>query len=223
MQTRKGLSMLVFGLVLAGSFTLFTACEKDKDGTDLDRYFSDNPYISDPRSSTDARVLEIDPGTKEITAIDEKVSFLVKGGSGSTYRWDVANTDYGTIAVQNNTRYAVYTVKRLSDNSIIVSDSGGNAGIAYIRTGSSVPELAITPAATTLTATNVVAGVTTVDLLITGGATPYGGWVVSGENIGAMNASQPLGTFTLDASEGTATITVTDKAGAKATATITVE
>jgi hypothetical protein len=61
MQTRKGLSMLVLGLVLAGSFSLFTACEKDKDGTDLDRYFSDNPYISDPRTLPESRRLEINP------------------------------------------------------------------------------------------------------------------------------------------------------------------
>jgi len=228
MQTRKGLSMLVFGLVLAGSFTLFTACEKDKDGTDLDRYFSDNPYISDPRTLPESRRLEINPGTKAASSVGEQISFSVKGGSGSTYRWDVANTDYGTIARQSNTRNAIYTVKQLADNSVIVSDSEGSAGIAYVTASSG--SLAVTPDGVDYTTDNPTAyDGRRFTLLVTGGQPPYGDWTLSGSSlVSIVNPARPRGEFEINnpdptspSSESFSYVTIMDNKGAKVRVKIT--
>ena len=224
MNGKKLLLGLAAVAVVAGAFTVLTGCEKDKSGTDLDRYFKENPYVADPRLSN-SRKLEVEPETKAVTMIGEKVLFTVKGGSGSTYRWDVANSAYGTIARQSNTKQAIYTVKALTDNYVIVSDSEGSAGIATVQASY---DLSIDPSYVKVANTNA-SEITNVDInfIVSGGAQPYGNWVVSNTAIGEMVdvTSHSPGTLRLKGDAGgygKTTLTVIDSAGKKAVATVEV-
>jgi hypothetical protein len=212
MQTRKGLSILVFGLVLAGSFSLFTACEKDKDGTDLDRYFSDNPYISDPRTLPESRRLEINPSVETMNAIGQKASFNVKGGS-KPISWYVANAANGTIQAQGDSSYGIYTASKYAPNWVIVNDRSGKAGIATIQFNEP-SSLSIEPSSVDVTATG-----DNVTFNVSGGRPPYT-WSVASTTYGHITQqSSSVGTYTVDQERNNSVIVV-DSIGKSKTADI---
>lgn len=133
MNTRRLLSLLVIAvLTLVPSF-LLTGCESDDspDTDGLDSYFSEHPYITDPRASTSARIVSISPESATITFIGQQVVFTGSGGRGS-YNWDTADHSQGTVSVRPGTAAAVYTATLVGPNNVIVYDQDGYAAVATI-------------------------------------------------------------------------------------------
>jgi len=131
-------SKLVFSMAaivaFSALFIAMTGCEEDEDIGDLDSWFAEHPYVSDPRESgrESGRSLTIDPSSVQISAVGDTFVFTASGGS-SPFSWDVANSAAGTIVVQSNDRQAIYTVVTLAANNVIAYDSKGDAGIADVE------------------------------------------------------------------------------------------
>ena len=88
MNTRHLLSLLVIAvLTLAPSF-LLTGCESDDspDTSDIDSYFANHPYVSDPRGETTPRIVSVNPSSVNVTFVGEQVTFTAVGGEGD-YAW----------------------------------------------------------------------------------------------------------------------------------------
>ncbi len=77
MNMRRLLSLLVIAvLTLVPSF-LLTGCETDDspDTQGLDSYFSDHPYVSDPRYRTGPRIVTISPESATISFAGQQIVF----------------------------------------------------------------------------------------------------------------------------------------------------
>jgi len=228
---------LIFSfVVLAAATALFMGilgCEKDGDtGSDLDAYFAANPYLSDPRteSAETSGGLTIDPATATATAIGQQINFTVSGGD-SQYSWGVSTPSAGSVARQSNTRFAVYTVSAMANNSVIVSDADGRTAIASISGSASA--LSITPAGSTYTSgfTNGQTTValsfaaiqgTTIQFTGSGGNPPYT-WASS---IGAIGTVDANGKFTFVnpiAVVGDTTISLKDNSGSITSVKVTIQ
>ena len=213
MKKRTIISLTTLVAVLASVFILTQGCEDDADtsGSDLDNYFDNNPYVSDPRSSNSN--LSIDPEKVTISAKGEEVLFTVRGGDGH-YSWDTATRANGTVKAQtDNDDQAIYEVLLLTKNNVIVSDGNGEAAIAEITYSASA--LTITPSAITLTngATATLTG--------SGGAEPYTWDLVFDSKGHLSNPVAPSIDYTADVTNFVNTIVLTDDNGSTATASIT--
>jgi len=215
--TSAALLSLTTSIVLV----ILTGCEDEPSTGSLDKYFANNPYISDPRSTPANAVLQITPGRASVTTKGEQVHFSVKGGAGP-YSWGVAEPANGTITPQGGSSHAIYTVTKIAANNVIVNDTTGHAAIGDITSG--IGTVSVSPATATL-ATNETALV----LTASGGTPPYA-WAIasspsgSGSSVSAAAGKQSLYTRTAGPT-GTAVVSVTDEGGAgtSAFATLTLE
>jgi len=116
-------------LTCAGTL-LINGCDTDrKVDADVDRFFADNPFVSDPRTGTRMQI-QVTPVTASISRVGQPLVFEVSGGS-RPHTFAIANNANGTIT-QNSTRQATYTATKVAPNSIIVYDHYGHAAIARI-------------------------------------------------------------------------------------------
>jgi len=212
------------GLLLILVFA-YVGCEDSPDTGGLDGYFAAHPYISDPRDSTNASDIDIDPSDTSVTHIGQEILYTVSGGR-RPFEWGVARASVGTVAAQGDDRYAIYTALTVDDNNVIVSDRDGSAAIADI-TPSVTVALQIIPDAVTLTATEtnglpLSLDGSIVDFQVAGGTPPYGDWNVSSPDLGTINSS---GRYTVNGTWGVGknVVSITDSAGSVATATVTLE
>ncbi len=242
---------LMFSFVVIAAATAFfmgiLGCEKDGDadiGSDLDAYFAANPYLSDPRIDTSDYIddLTIEPSQALAQFVGQKINFTVSDGE-PPYSWGVATPHVGSIERQENTRYAIYTVKATENNHVIASDADGRSVIAYIveATNAATAALTITPAGHTMTSpyteAEYKAGACTwaqawggfvgeqILFIATGGEKPYGSWRTSNNSLGTI---QQNGLYTVNdivtfGIIGNNTVSITDSAGNIATVTVTLK
>lgn len=132
MNMRCLLSLLVIAvLTFVPSFVL-TGCESDDSpNTDgLDSYFTEHPFVSDPRTSTFPGGVSISPDSATISAAGQQVAFTASGGRG-VYTWDVSRPGNGTVE-ETGDGTAVYTASVVGANDVIVYDADGKAALATL-------------------------------------------------------------------------------------------
>ena len=206
MNTRRLLSLLVIAvLTLVPSF-LLTGCESDDspDTNNLDSYFEQHPYVSDPRGETTPRIVNIAPEVVDVSFAGQQVTFTAFGGQ-DPYVWDTADHGNGTVQAQPNTASAVYTASAVGPNDVIVYDQNGRAAIATIN-GPTMPLLAVANPST-LTVDGALATVTA-----SGGVPPYS-WDTGDHALGVVS---PLVGGSVVYTRGHSpdnSVTVTDSAG----------
>ena len=205
----------LLSLTVSVVIVALTGCEDEPSTGSLDKYFANNPYISDPRSAPANAVVQISPESAAVTAVGEQVHFSVKGGAGP-YSWGVANAN-GTVTPQSASSHAIYTVTTIAANHVIVNDSTGHAAIGDISSG--VGTVAISPASATLDP-----GTLTQVLSASGGTPPYVWSPHSGPGIVApATGSQTVFTRGAGDTHTTAVIRVTDDTGDQAFSTLTLD
>lgn len=215
MRLAPWLGVLFIGAAMAGFLPLFVGCE-DAPPTlsDLDRYFAEHPYLSDPRSEA-RQLLTIEPETASIVKVGDVVAFRAWGGD-PPFNWAVSTPAHGIIrpsAVSSDA--AVYAARVVGPNFVVVSDRAGRSAIATI-VAVAAGALRITPEHVRLS--RPAAG-TVIQFVASGGSPPYGPWQVSHPALGTVDAT---GRYTVadPLAEGTNTVSVADAAGAFATARV---
>lgn len=182
----------------------------------------------------EAAELTISPENVTITVAGEKVHFSATGGA-RPYTWAVGNTAIGTVEQGSAYSDAIYTSIARAPNEVIVHDAIGHSAVANIS--ASTITLQIVPASHTITLpcaqTNATpacyasAAGTPINFEVIGGNPPYGAWHSGSDALGTFtDNSVPVGVYTVaDPLTGTGknVIWITDNAGAKAEATVTIE
>lgn len=121
------------GFALAAILAVLMAtagCESDKKTDSVDGYFNDNPYASLERQPPSDAALTISPSEAGGTRVGQKINFKAAGGA-TPYTWHVADPAYGTLTVKGWSE-AVYTVAKVGDNEVIVTDQRSHAAIARV-------------------------------------------------------------------------------------------
>lgn len=203
-------------VVLAAIAIIMTGCESEP-STDIN---STGSYTSDTRDRIQEQDLVISPNTAAASFIGQKVSFKVDGGD-DPFDWSLAN-GAGTIAVQEDTRYAVYTVAALSKNTIVVTDKDGRTGeititryTASLHLNSGSADVAPPGSAFT--------GIfdRTADFTVSGGTAPYTWSVLYAGSGAASPTTGDSTTYTANSNTNIVNIlTVVDDEGNSATASI---
>jgi hypothetical protein len=197
----KRFSFLAVCAVLA----FWCGCESEDspEGGGIDEYFANNPYVTDPRVSTDSDVA-ISPVSAKITYVGQKVTFDGIGGEGP-YEWDVSYRDRGTLTVIGWSE-CTYTATQVEPNQVIVHDQHGHAAIAEI-TVDETPALTLTSSASSLS-TDFEKAV----LTAAGGVPPYS-WEVDDPATGLLSSSTGNSVIYTRVASGDNAITVTDAEG----------
>ena len=206
MNKRRLLCMLVIAvLTLVPSF-LLTGCESDDspDTGGLDSFFSDNPFVQDPRNPTFPRIVSISPESAEVGSVGEQVVFHASGGRGS-YTWDTSKHSAGTVAKSGDSDDGIYTALVVEPNDVIVWDADGNAALASIN-GPSSPVVA-TANPGTLDADGDLSVLTA-----SGGVPPYH-WEVGDIALGNVSPNTGSSVVYTRAHSPDNSVTVTDSAG----------
>lgn len=206
MNTRTLLSLLVIlVLTLVPSF-LLTGCENDDSPNteNLDSYFDEHPYVSDPRISTSRRLVTISPESASISFVGQQIAFTALGGRAS-YSWDTANHAKGTVAVRPGTESAVYTAAVIGPNDVIVYDQDGHAAVANI----SGPVTALIAVASPA---ELAADGDLSVLTASGGVAPYH-WDVGDVALGFVNPSDGASVVYTRIHSPDNSVTVTDSGG----------
>jgi hypothetical protein len=214
MNTRRLLSLLVIAvLTLAPSF-LLTGCESEDspDTGGLDSYFSQHPYVSDPRYATGPRIVSISPEEATISFAGQQVVFTASGGR-LNYTWDTSVHSKGTVVVRPGTKSAVYTAAAVGPNDVIVYDQDGHAALATINGPSSPLVATANPSEI-----SVDGGLSV--LTASGGVPPYD-WTVGDIALGHVNPSSGGSVVYTRAFHGDNSVTVTDTSGSSYTIVIT--
>ncbi len=209
----KGL-LLIVGLVLGTALLVgLPGCEGSgsPDTGDLDSYFANNPFVSDPRDPTSPHDLDVTPASAMISYIGQAVSFTVKGGR-PVYHWDVVNGNGAITGSPGDGGQAVYTANTVAENSIVVYDAQGHSAIAYI-TSTATNALTISPTTVTLTNNSAVA------VFAAGNGRPPYTWSVLNVN-GALNTTVGTSVIYTRSAAGDNAVTVTDAAGSSASAAV---
>lgn len=208
-QRLSSIVVVLLGLV---AMTFFPGCEDDPDlnMSGLDNFFEVHPYISDPRN-VKTPVVEINPETAQISRPDDTVVFTVRGGI-RPYSWHVVDSTYGSIS-ESGAFQAVYTVKRVFNNQVIVADKDGNSAIASIGT-TATDGLTLSP--TTATIKDVGESKT---FSVTGGEKPYTWTVTDGAAGTVAKTTDNQAAYTVTRVQDN-TLIVTDNIGRTATASI---
>ena len=193
---------------------IMQGCEDSKD-TDLSGDLT-NDFPSESRDSYDTEASEqsikLTPNTINSTRIGEKITFTAQGGQ-TPYIWSVADSAAGTIAVQENTHYATYTVATVAENEIVVQDNKGVRASATINRSYST--LSISPSSPNVT----IAAGSTYTFTASGGLAPYSWSSFSAR--GTITATGVNVTYTtVGATATTNTITLIDANGDKASTTV---
>jgi len=200
-------------LLLTAVCAWFVGCEDEPSLSDVDQYFADHPYISDPRADPTSPGLDIEPQNATVSTIGEEILFTVDGGA-SPFSWAVATPANGTVGVLGNDRQAIYTSLSLKANNVIVSDRDGRAAIADIN-GTTVA-LSITP-----TSVTIGTGVgESANFFATGGVPPYD-WKTVIPSLGAMVViDSNTARYSSLGGAGTNTVVLVDQAGTLTKATV---
>ena len=231
MKTRNSIIAMMSIALMSAVIVMFSACEKDEATEAVDDFFGDS-YSSANRDSEQPAALSLSPASPTVTEVGQKVAFTVKGGQ-KPFTWGVTDEASGSIipiTTQTDIPQAMYTAKRLSDNTVTVSDSLGRAATVDITGTPS--SLSITPSSLTLSSgfyeTNApVGGLTdiagdTIQFVVTGGVPPYS-WNAAAASLGAV-ASGGLYTVTDPLiSTGDNNVTVVDADVKIISATVTIE
>ncbi len=170
------------GVVVAatGMMAGWVGCE-DEDSpstSELDNWFANHPYVSDPRSGTSVRDITVSPSQATITHAGQQVNFRAIGGK-PPYHWAVSVPSRGTISALSSTYEAIYTVALVDENDIIVYDSRGQAGIATVSGESSALVAVANPDTITQPGGRSI-------LTATGGIPPYT-WTVADIALGSLD------------------------------------
>ena len=154
-------------LMLGALYVMIPGCEDDPSLSALDRYFEDNPFITDPRTDPSASDLELSPSSATAEYINQEILFRVVGGQ-PPYNWDTSVGASGSVDDKDDDgTLAIYKVIQLTENEVIVADARGLAAIASIEIASIT--LAIAPTSVSIPK----AGGDTVVFTATGGSPPY--------------------------------------------------
>lgn len=215
MKKSKLLPSVIALAALTAAFIVFCGCEDEPSMSDLDSYFENHPYVSDPRTEPTEGGLEISPANASVSMIGETVLFSVKGGE-SPFTWDVSISAGGSIAAQDNDRDAIYTCKVLTNNNVIAYDHTGRAGIADISSVSTqaVAALAISPTTASVTNNGGFAS-----FAASGGTSPYT-WSVKDVSKGSIASSGTANALYQRIASGDNTVILADSAGGKVYAII---
>ena len=177
---KRPLWQSMFLPLLALALLAGPGCETDKnvDTGQIDDYFENNPYTSAERPEG-YHYLRITPASAEITYIGEVVRFQVDGGT-APYAWEVADGSAGSIS-PSRPNEALYTVKQILPNNVLVFDKAGRSGVADINGGLTLEALAATAVPSTLDNDGDRAVLTA-----TGGSPPYR-WYLQDAALGSLN------------------------------------
>ncbi len=179
-------------------------CEDDKRVDDMEQYMEDNPYASLERDAVRENALTVNPTLAEGNTIGQKLHFRASGGS-TPYQWRVANSGRGKLEVHKMNE-AVYTVQRIGNNNVIVTDRLGRSAIATIE--GQIQELdSLTANPATLDNDGDVSILT-----VTGGVAPYS-WSVEYPSRGNLLATSGTSVSYVRNSAGDNVISVTDGTG----------
>lgn len=206
----------VIGL-MALALQLPSGCDNGVgDTSELDNYFENHPYVSDPRDGGET-VLAISPDSAVVNAVGGRAVFRVNGGT-SPYTWDVSDSSKGSIA--GNGDNAVYTANTVGANDVVVYDRNGYAAIASVSGSSGGDsegaELAVSASASTLESNGSMSV-----LKATGGTAPYSWSVASPSKGGFVDADTGATVVYVRNAAGDNAVTVTDNTGTKASVVIT--
>lgn len=184
------------------------------DTSELDNYFQNHPYVSDPRNGG-VSVVTITPESATVNTVGGRAVFSFNGGT-SPYTWDVADSSKGTIS--GNGAQGVYTATAVGNNDVIAYDREGHAAIAKISGSSgssSGGDLSVSANPTTLTSLGSMSV-----LKATGGVPPYN-WSVAASDRGSfVDTSTGASVVYTRGNPGDNAVTVTDSTGAKASVVI---
>lgn len=198
-------------LAITSVMFMFAGCETRHDAdADVDSFFRDNPFVSDPRGGTRIQIA-ITPVTAAVNRIGQPVVFEVSGGT-RPYTFAVANNNHGVIQ-RNSSRQATYVVQNLQPNSIIVYDQFGHAAIGRITV-----EAAAIPGALQITADPAAIleedGQSTV-LRAQGGTPPYT-WNIVDNTLGNFSSISGDSAVYRRTNVGDNAVMLTDNAGGAA-------
>ncbi len=118
--------------IAAAAVVLLPGCEDTPSTEDAAQYAQANPYSSLPRDTPGNPRLVVSPATANATLVGERLLFALEGGV-LPIRWDVSKRASGTIEPQGDGRQAIYVVRTLEANDIIITDSSGQAALAKIN------------------------------------------------------------------------------------------
>lgn len=169
-------SFMVCCMVLA-SVALYMGCEDNPSGGDIDSMFGNSVNLT-PSSVADSKagaitILPATPAT--ITHIGQRLELEAQGGHWP-YTWSIANTDRGSIVVEQHDTdkeqfTAVYTVNEVAANTIIVMDASGRTGTKELTAAyPNGPTLKILPDGVDFVPTNATYQAV---LYVVGGVPPY--------------------------------------------------
>lgn len=192
----------VIPVLLALGF-LGTGCEDDKSVDDMDALLNEHPYASEERVVR-SREMEILPSQAEGNRIGQTLHFKVRGG-GKPYHWRVADPSRGSLEVRNMTE-AIYTVRRIGNNDIIVTGHGGLSAIAKVL--GELQELEPITADPSVLPNDGEVSI----LTVSGGVAPYQ-WSVEYPSRGNLLATSGTSVSYVRNSAGDNVIRVTDGAG----------
>ncbi|MCX7592109.1 MAG: hypothetical protein N2255_10835 [Kiritimatiellae bacterium] len=156
--------------------------------------------------------LSIQPSQASLAADGEITLFGAVGGT-PPYSWSVSSGVRGLIEPRGEAQ-ALYKRRAAGNNTVILTDARGQVAVAVV-TQNPAGALAISPTTGTLSADGQI-------LLFTasGGSLPYT-WKVSSSSRGTITAQGKTQAIYTRLSEGENVVTVIDKRGQAATATIT--
>lgn len=186
------------------------------DSSGVDGYFASNPpYDGSDIGEPETTQMSIAPSSYSISIVDQQVAFVASGGEGD-YSWSLSDTANGTLTTKGANQ-AVYSVKAIGNNSVIVQDAAGHYAIAYI--------LPVTDSMTlTPVGLDMLSTVTSAGFAVSGGTPPYT-WSVANPALGTVtysSGSSYEASYTrVSGAAGVNVITVTDAEGRTASATIT--
>lgn len=185
------------------------------DDSELDNYFANHPYVSDPRDGGSG-IVTISPDSAVVNTVGGRAVFAFNGGT-APYTWDVADPSKGTIS--GSGAQGVYTATVVGNNDVIAYDRSGHAAIAKITGssgGSSGAELAVSASPSTLDSNGSMAVVKA-----TGGVAPYT-WAVADGLQGGFVGPDTTGASVVyyRNAAGDNAVTVTDSTGVRASIVI---
>ncbi|MEI8350716.1 MAG: hypothetical protein WCG36_00240 [bacterium] len=201
------------GLFVLTSLIL-TGCDSGTgDTSELDNYFANHPYVSDPR--TGGSVVALTPASAELDTVGAQAVFAFNGGT-APYTWDVADASKGSVS--GSGAQGVYTVIAVGANNVIAYDRDGHAAIATISGsagGSSGAALSIGASPSTLASDGMLAVVTAA-----GGVPPYA-WSLTDNSVGSF-PDAPSGSTAVykRLHSGDNAVSVTDSLGNKVSVVI---
>ena len=184
------------------------------DNSELDNFFANHPYVSDPRTGIRSTV-SISPASATVNTAGGQAVFSLIGGN-EPITWTVSNTGVGSISGHGGS--ATYTATSVGQNDVIAYDRDGNAAIASINGssgGSSGGDLGVSATPSSLGSNGSMSV-----LKATGGIPPYSWTVASGPKGGFVDGDTGVTVVYIRNLAGDNAVTVTDSIGAKASIVI---